>query len=205
MAWSLAACSPHSKTEPVAGTAASKVTDPMLVRLNAEQLAQFPTHIVSTRAVADTQTHPGRIEANEQRVSRVGSAVVGRISSVNVELGDAIKPGQTLARLTSAELTSAQLAFLRANSNLTQAERAVERARQMIQAEVISSAELQKRESEWVMARAESRAAQDQLVLLGLPAESMPVRWFSPVTRFLPWPTSPRYGRWVLCQSKRPA
>ena len=173
MVCSLAACSPESKPSPVTNPTEAKVTDPMLVRLNAEQITQFPTHQVSTRAVADAQTHPGRIEANEQRVSRVGSAVVGRISSVNVELGDAIRPGQTLARLTSAELTSAQLAFLRANSNLTQAERAVERARQMIQADVISSAELQKRESELSIARAESRAAQDQLVLLGLPVESI--------------------------------
>lgn len=145
----------------------------MQVRLSAEQITRFPTQVVVTRAVAETQTHPGRIEANEQRVSRVGAAVVGRISAVSVELGDAVAPGQTLARLTSAELTSAQLAFLRANSNLTQAERAVDRARQMIQADVISSAELQKRESELAIARAESRAAQDQLALLGLPAEAI--------------------------------
>jgi cobalt-zinc-cadmium efflux system membrane fusion protein len=173
LAWPLAACSPAAKPQEVTSAPSAPLIDPMLVRVAEGQAAQFPTQTVLARAVADTQTHPGRIEANEQRVSRVGSAVVGRISAVNVELGDAIQPGQTLARLTSAELTSAQLAYLRANSNLTQAERAVERARQMIQADVISSAELQKRESELAIARAESRAAQDQLALLGLPAESI--------------------------------
>ncbi len=173
LAWPLVACSPASKPEASATAPAATPSDPLLVRLNAEQAGRFVTQTVVARAVAETQTHPGRIEANEQRVSRVGSAVVGRISAVNVELGDAIKPGQALARLTSAELTSAQLAYLRANSNLTQAERAVDRARQMIQADVISSAELQKRESELAIARAESRAAQDQLVLLGLPNESI--------------------------------
>lgn len=173
LAGALVACSPADKPHAAPVNPISPQADPMQVRLSAEQIARFPTQVVVTRAVAETQTHPGRIEANEQRVSRVGAAVVGRISAVNVELGDAILPGQTLARLTSAELTSAQLAFLRANSNLTQAERAVDRARQMIQADVISSAELQKRESELAIARAESRAAQDQLVLLGLPAESI--------------------------------
>ena len=168
-----AACSPSAKPEAASSAQSATPADPMLVRLSPEQLARYPTQTVVARAVAEIQTHPGRIEANEQRVSRVGSAVVGRISAVNVELGDAIVPGQTLARLTSPELTSAQLAFLRANSNLSQAERAVDRARQMIQADVISSAELQKRESELAIARAESRAAQDQLVLLGLPAESI--------------------------------
>ncbi|MFZ9575018.1 MAG: efflux RND transporter periplasmic adaptor subunit, partial [Limnohabitans sp.] len=45
---------------------------------------------------------------------------------------------------------------------------AVDRARQLIQADVIGSAELQRRESELSIARAEWRAATDQLRLLGL-------------------------------------
>ncbi|MDI9330427.1 MAG: autotransporter domain-containing protein [Alphaproteobacteria bacterium] len=143
----LSACGPKSGGPNPQATTTAAPPDPMKVKLSAEQQSSYPTHTVQLRPVADVQSHPGRIEANEQRVSRVGSGVVGRISSVNVELGDMVKPGQVLARLTSPELTSAQLSFLRAHSNLTQAERAVDRARQMIQADVISSAELQKRES----------------------------------------------------------
>lgn len=170
--WAMLACSPKpSEVAPEANASAPK--DPLLVKLSAEQQGQYLLHTVQLRSVADVQSHPGRVEANEQRVSRVGSGVVGRISSVNVELGDVVKPGQVLARLTSPELTSAQLAFLRANSNLTQAERAVERARQMIQADVISSAELLKREADLAIAKAESRAAEDQLTLLGLPADAI--------------------------------
>ncbi len=169
----LAACSPSKPDADPAQGKAAQASDPWLVRPSADQLGRYPTQVIELRPVADEQTHPGRIEANEQRVSRVGSGVVGRIASVNVELGDQVQPGQVLARLTSPELTQAQLAFLRANSNLTQTQRAVERARQMIQADVISSAELQKRESELAVARAESRAAEDQLALLGLAADAI--------------------------------
>ncbi len=168
----LTACSPQPP-DVKSAAAPAQPADPMLVRLGPDQLARYATQPIELRPVADVQTHPGRIEANEQKVSRVGSGVVGRIASVNVELGDVVQPGQVLARLTSPELTQAQLAFLRANSNLTQAERAVDRARQMIQADVISSAELQKRESELAVARAEFRAAEDQLALLGLPVDAV--------------------------------
>ena len=44
----------------------------------------------------------------------------------------------------------------------------MERARQLFQADVIGSAELQRRESELAMARAEQRASGDQLSLLGI-------------------------------------
>jgi cobalt-zinc-cadmium efflux system membrane fusion protein len=80
-----------------------------------------------------------------------------------------VQAGQVLARVTSPELTQAQLAYLRAHSATSLAERAVERAHQLIQADVIGSAELQRREAELAMARAELRAAADQLRLLGLP------------------------------------
>ena len=166
-------CSPSQKEATSSAESKPQPLNPFLVRPAVGQLSLYPTKVVQERPVADVQTHPGRIEANEQKVSRVGSGVVGRISSVNIELGDLVQPGQVLARLTSPELTQAQLAFLRASSNLNQIERAVDRARQMIQADVISSAELQKRESELAVAKAESRAAEDQLALLGLAADSI--------------------------------
>ena len=62
--------------------------------------------------------------------------------------------------------------FLRALSATKLAERSVERAQQLVMADVIGNAELQRREVELSVARAELRAASDQLRLIGLP-ESM--------------------------------
>ncbi|MFN4004779.1 MAG: efflux RND transporter periplasmic adaptor subunit [Hylemonella sp.] len=152
---------------------ASVPRDPLLVRISAEQVANYKTGVVQAREVALVQEHPGRIEANERLVSRIGATVTGRVTHVLAELGDTVHPGQVLAQVSSPELTSSQLAFLRAQSNLALAERAVERARQLIQADVIGSAELQRRESELAIAQAEKRAAEDQLRLIGLPAEAI--------------------------------
>ena len=143
--------------------------DPLVVRISAEQAASYKTGPVVLADVALVQEHPGRIEANERQVSRIGATVTGRVTEVQAELGDTVRPGQTLAQVSSPELTSSQLAYLRASAALSLAERAVERARQLIQADVIGSAELQRRESELTIARAEKRAAEDQLRLLGLP------------------------------------
>jgi cobalt-zinc-cadmium efflux system membrane fusion protein len=91
------------------------------------------------------------------------------VTEVLAEVGDRVQLGQSLARVASSELTTAQMGYLKAHSAASQAERAVERARQLILADVIGSAEMQRRESELTIARAEFRAAGDQLRLMGLP------------------------------------
>jgi cobalt-zinc-cadmium efflux system membrane fusion protein len=115
----------------------------------------------------------GRIEANERLTMRIGSSVTGRVIQVFAEVGDRVKAGQSLATLSSPELTNAQLSYLRALSMSSLAERAVERAKALVAADVIGTAELQRREVELSVARAELRAAHDQLQLIGLREETI--------------------------------
>jgi cobalt-zinc-cadmium efflux system membrane fusion protein len=150
-----------AKAAPAA--AAAQEQDPLEVRVTAEMAPNFAVKPVARAQIAPLQEVSGRIEANERQVTRIGAAVTGRVTEVLVEVGDRVRAGQVLARVASPELTTAQLAYLRAHSAATLAERGVERARQLIAADVIGSAELQRRESELSIARAEQRAAGDQL------------------------------------------
>jgi cobalt-zinc-cadmium efflux system membrane fusion protein len=145
----------------------------MEVVVSAEMASNFKTAAVTQAEVASVQEVAGRIEANERKVTRIGAAVTGRVTEVLAETGDRVKAGQTLARVASPELTTAQLAYMRASATATLAERSVERARQLIAADVIGSAELLRRESEVQIARAELRAAGDQLKLMGLSADAL--------------------------------
>lgn len=166
-AFTLSACGPADKPAPVAEAPA---TDPMEVRVKPEMAVQFKVQKLAPVDLVPTQDVAGRIEANDRLVTRIGASVTGRVTDVLAEVGDRVKTGQALAHVASPELTTAQLAYLRAHAASQLAERAVERARQLIQADVIGSAELQRRESELSIARAELRAAGDQLQLMGLPA-----------------------------------
>ena len=147
--------------------------DPMEVKVSAEMATSFKTAAVTQSDVASVLEISGRIEANERKVTRIGAAVTGRVTDVLAETGDRVKLGQTLARVASPELTTAQLAYMRASATATLAERSAERARQLIAADVIGSAELQRRESEVQIARAELRAAGDQLKLMGLSSDAL--------------------------------
>ena len=70
-------------------------------------------------------------------------------------------------------LSDAQLVFLKALSQRQVAERAVERAQMLVKADVIGTAELQKREADLAQATAELDVARDELELLGMPKEAI--------------------------------
>ncbi len=166
----LAACSPKPESAPAA---AKPQADPLQVQIPSAMASRFEVATLQVQELETIKEVAGRIEANDRLVTRIGASVTGRVTEVLVEVGDRVQSGQALARVASPELSQAQMAYLRAHSAAALADRAVERARQLYQADVIGSAELQRRESEQAVAHAEKRATQDQLRLLGIPAEAM--------------------------------
>lgn len=169
----LTACGNGEKPATAVAEQAKPELDPSEVMVSPEMASNFKVAAVTQTELASVQEIAGRIEANERKVTRIGAVVTGRVTEVLAEAGDRVKTGQVLARVASPELTSAQLAYMRASATATLAERSVERARQLIAADVIGSAELQRRESEVQIARAELRAAGDQLKLMGLSGDAL--------------------------------
>ena len=148
-------------------------TDPAIVAPAPELLAQIKLAAVSTRPVAETLRVAGRIDFDEQRLARIGATITGRVTDIDVMLGQEVKKGEVLARLNSSDLSTQQLAYLRARSELELNRRNAERAKLLYDADVISVAELQRRQSEFQISVAETRAASDQLQLLGVTPASI--------------------------------
>lgn len=163
----LSACREAPRQEPVASQ------DPSLVTPPATLLQQLNVVAVGKAPVADILRVAGRIDFDEARVARIGATVTGRVTELHAALGDAVRPGDTLAMLHSTELGNAQLAYLKAKAQAELLTRGVERARLLLSADVIGAAELQKRENELSVARAEQRAAADQLRVLGVTPKTM--------------------------------
>nr|MBL8412163.1 efflux RND transporter periplasmic adaptor subunit [Dechloromonas sp.] len=153
--------------------AAAPVADPSLVAPAQELLEQLKLKPVAAEPVAETLRVAGKIDFDEQRLARIGATVTGRVTQVDALLGQSVKKGDVLARLNSSELSSQQLAYLKARSELELNRRNAERAKALFQADVISAAELQRRESEYQISQAETRAAADQLALLGVSAAAI--------------------------------
>lgn len=118
--------------------------------------------------LADKIQVPSRVQVDEERTAQIGSYITGRIINMFVILGDYVKAGDRLARITSPDLTQSQLAYLRAASRVVVTQKAADRARHLLAADAIPVAEVERRQSELEIAQAELSAAMDQLKLFGM-------------------------------------
>ena len=159
------------KSQPSGATQTAQ--DPNLVMANEALLAQIKISVVSQGDVSDILRVAGQIDFDEQALTRIGASVTGRVTQINAQLGNEVKKGDTLALINSSELSNSQLAYLKARSEKEFHRRTVQRAKTLFEADVISAAELQRRESEYEVASAQTRAAQDQLRVLGVNLKAM--------------------------------
>ena len=153
--------------------ASSAQSDAMRVFAPESLQAQIKVSDVISQEMSDTLRAAGQIDFDEQALTRIGASVTGRVTQIQATLGQVVNKGDTLALINSSELSGAQLAYLKARSEKELHRRNMLRAKTLFEADVISAAEFQRRESEYEIAAAETRAAQDQLRVLGVSAQSI--------------------------------
>jgi cobalt-zinc-cadmium efflux system membrane fusion protein len=148
---------------------------PKLARLRVEAVgqAEFESEVV---------TAPGKVEANSNRISRVGMPVAGRVRQVLVKLGDAVEEGQPLVLIDSPDAGAAQTAYRQtlaqirqAQSTLAKAEKDLARVKDLYEHRAAAMKEVLAGENDLTQAQADLeqiQAARDdalhRLTLLGL-------------------------------------
>src|SRR5574343_225222 len=149
-------------------SSAAPAAEPGVISPAPELMSQLKLAGVKREPIAETLRVAGRIDFDEHRLARIGATITGRVTDIDAWLGQEVRKGTVLARLNSSELSTQQLAYLKARAELELNKRNAERAKALFQADVISAAENQRRESEYQISQAETRAAADQLRLLGV-------------------------------------
>ena len=153
--------------------AVKSVQDPNVVVISTDLRKMMADGKVNIAPFVEELRASGRIDFNELFLSRIGANVTGRVSEILAVPGQTVKQGDVLAKITSTELTQSQLAYLKAKSASGLADQAANRAKILYKEDVIALAELQKREAESSSAKAEFRAANDQLRVQGMTQESI--------------------------------
>jgi cobalt-zinc-cadmium efflux system membrane fusion protein len=169
----LAGCTGANSTAEPVRAADSRPGDANTITLDEHLRQRVRVALPEFRDVSSELTVPARVEVNATQTSKIGAPVLGRVTQVLVEEGEEVREGQKLAVLYSTGLNDAQLDFLKALSQKQVAERAVARARTLLDAGVIGSAEMQRREAELLQFTAELEAAREELALLGMPPDAI--------------------------------
>jgi len=160
----LTGCSSKEEAAP----AKAKTKDVDIVDITNQLAKQVTLHTTGKIEMRDTMRLPGTIQVDEQRMARIGASVTGRVKDIEATLGQKVNNGQVLATLNSTELAQSQLVYIKAAQQIGLQTKAVNRAKLLQEADVIGSAELQRREAELSAAQADLNAARDQLIVLGM-------------------------------------
>jgi cobalt-zinc-cadmium efflux system membrane fusion protein len=170
----LAGCNgAETKSEAASLVDAAAPRDPMEIQATPFLMERIKIGTPTLQEVTQTLPIPATVQADETRIGRINSPVAGRIVELDAVEGEQVKRGAVLAVIRSTELSNLQLEFLKAHSQRQLAERAVERAKRLVDADVIGTAELQRRESELHQATAELSSARDELRVVGMSDESL--------------------------------
>ncbi|HKC84170.1 MAG TPA: efflux RND transporter periplasmic adaptor subunit, partial [bacterium] len=111
----------------------------------------------------------GKIQFNEEAVTRVHSPVTGRVVEVLAKPGDVVEAGHALFTLDSPDLGQAKSDYVKAISDVERADKALRLAKELFEVKAIPQKDIRETESDYRKAVAERERAASRLRTLGLP------------------------------------
>lgn len=151
--------------------AAASPVQPGVIELpeGSPALAHLLTDHVAVRPIrVALKAQAGKILANENRLAHLSARVPGRIVAVYADLGNRVKESDRLLLLDSPAFGEAQLEYRKARTMLGVTEKALERAKALVERGAIGVGEYQRRDAEHENARADLHEAEEKLHLLGM-------------------------------------
>ncbi|WP_419806800.1 efflux RND transporter periplasmic adaptor subunit [Terriglobus sp.] len=159
----LAGCKDKAKPE-----ASAALTDPNVVNVTPALTGSLQVGAAQMADVTGTLQVAAHVETDARRIARVGSPVGGRILRLVVFEGQNVRTGAVLAMLHSTSLSDTQMQLIKAESEQGLASAGVRRAEQLVEADVIGRAELERRRAEQLQAATEAASYRTQLRGLGM-------------------------------------
>jgi cobalt-zinc-cadmium efflux system membrane fusion protein len=167
-AWHLAApahLAPASGAAPAAQETVRRPATPGRIVFAADdpQLSYLKVAGLEGQSLPVAEPVAGRIAYDEGRTSRVASPVLGRVTAARVEVGDTVRAGQPLADLDSPDLAGAQADALKASADQERKRLALDRARTLVDADVLARKDYEDARADYRAADAEARRARQRI------------------------------------------
>lgn len=122
---------------------------------------------VESRNVSLSRVVPGAVEADPARTVRILAPVNGRVSDLEVELGDNVKKGQPLATIDSGDLAQAVADAEKARASVKLTKSALDRATGLNKAGGLALREVEQAQNDYMQATSELKRAEARLEVIG--------------------------------------
>jgi cobalt-zinc-cadmium efflux system membrane fusion protein len=113
---------------------------------------------------------PAKLVWNEERTQRIYPAFAGRVTAIKADLGQSVKAGSLLAQLASPDFGMAQADTAKAQADLGNTEKVLQRQRELFDAGIVARKDLDQAETDAARAQAEAARAKARTSLYGASA-----------------------------------
>ncbi|MBI3637776.1 MAG: efflux RND transporter periplasmic adaptor subunit [Candidatus Rokubacteria bacterium] len=157
--------------------------EPVEITLTEEAVTRAGIKSVVVEAVAGVGgvTVPGTVASNAYRDTKVNALVGGVTRAVSAELGAAVRRGDVLAVIFSAELAEAQMKYLSMRATFEADHLKMERTKSLLQVGAVSRQEMEEVTAFHDAHDTELAAARQRLLVLGLSSDQ--VEWLRDATQ----------------------
>lgn len=135
--------------------------EPGIVKFDtgAPQLSSLKVETVDEVALPAAEPVNGRIAYDENRTARMSSPVQGRVVALHAEIGDRVRRGEVLMDIDSPDLAAADADWRKAQADETYKKLAFERARRLLENDVIARKDYESAQADYRQAAAETKRA----------------------------------------------
>ncbi len=144
-------------------------------------MARIKLMPLQKRALTQVLTATGKVQCNEDHMSRVIAPVTGQVLQLSVKVGDSVRKGETLLYLNSREAAAALTEHLESHKDLDLAEKTYVMTKDLYEHQAASGIALQQAESDLAKAKARVARTEETLQVFGLePSEADPSSGLTP-------------------------
>jgi cobalt-zinc-cadmium efflux system membrane fusion protein len=163
-----AACSSHSDAASSPESAPPTAAAAGTVRLDPQMLASIKVQSIGERDTANVLSIAGKVQFDEDRVSRVLVPLSGQIVGLHVKVGDPVRKGSVLCSINSREAAAAVGEYIEARKDVELAEKTAGMTEDLFQHEAASRIALQQAQNDLAKARSRVARTEEALRVLGL-------------------------------------
>lgn len=155
-------------------TKTTQASGPRIVRLDPAALGRLGVKVEPAGVAAPNRVLrvPGSVDYNLDHYAEVGVPLEGRVTAVDVRVGDKVKKGQALAQIIVPTVAAAQADYLTAKANAAAARKNRDREDELLSKQLTTAREAEVAKSEALKAEADLAAAEARLraMRVALPA-----------------------------------
>lgn len=135
-------------------------------------LAKLQVEAVGTVELSSPVVAPASIEAAPEKLVKLAPPVAGRLVQIHRALGDAVRAGDPLFTMDSADMANVRADHAKARAALLHAQREADRQKLLLDAEIAARKDYEAAELGLATARADVAAVADRLAQMGAPASA---------------------------------